>query len=126
MSKRKAKTTSTYHGKKRFSERYEGKEDVDVMIRKAMHYGIFVHQVPQDNPLYIYMENKVRFKNKKVKLLEGYVFVLTKSTNRLITFYPIPEDLIEAYQQITHVEEENRLKWKQTKLLKKQRNGSVL
>ena len=111
----KPKYNASVHGRKRFEQRYDGKESVEAMCNKALHYGIFVHQVPKDSPLLDYMENKIYYRGKKVKLLEGYVFVFSKS-NRLITMYPIPEDMKEHYEEVRHIEGENKEKWK------KQRN----
>ena len=110
----KPKTKTSVHGKNRFSQRYEGHESVEVMCSKALHYGIFIHQIPRDNLLYEFMENKIKYKRKKVKILESYVFVFS-NTNRLITFYPIPSEYKDAYGQVRHIEDENKAKWKRRK-----------
>lgn len=102
----------TYHAKKRHEQRYGGDEDVDLLVRKALNYGIYIHQVPKTLELYWFMDNKANFHNKKIKLLQGYVFVFTKTGNRLITMYAIPDEFKEEYESIKHIEDENREKHK--------------
>ena len=102
----------TRHAKKRHEQRYNGIENVEVVAHKALNYGIYIHQVPTTMELYWFMDNKAQFQNKKIKLLEGYVFVFTKTGNRLITMYAIPEEFKEEYESIRHIEDENKEKYK--------------
>lgn len=102
----------TYHAKKRHEQRYDGDENVDVLVHKALNYGIYIHQVPTDLELYWFMDGKAQFQNKKIKLLQGYVFVFTKTGNRLITMYAIPDEFKEEYESIRHIEDENKEKHK--------------
>lgn len=108
----KPKNRVSPHAERRFAQRYDGdRQNAEHLANGALHYGIQIHQIPQENPLHAYVSNKMRYKDKKVRLLQGYVFVFSKA-QRLITLYRIPEELREHYSALIPIEEGNRAKWR--------------
>lgn len=112
MSVRKTKSKYSYHGRKRYSQRYEGHDRINVLIQRVVHYGLCIRQLPQDSKLRHFLETKEAKKRKKVKVLDGYVFILFTTSNRLITMYPIPEEFAEEYDIFKSIEHENKFHYK--------------
>lgn len=107
-------TPTSKHASHRYRQRYVGDETLEAVTAKALHYGIFIHQIPEDNPLYSFIAGKIQAANKLVKILDGYVFVFSRS-KRLITMYPIPEEFRDDYLRINYLESENREKYRQSR-----------
>lgn len=90
----------TTHGLNRIKERTNINEnDFKMLSRYAVKNGISLNQIPQGE-LNKFVASKVAVKNKRVKLYRGYVFILNKNSYRLITCYPIPDNLLEEYYKI--------------------------
>ena len=102
------------HAKHRVNQRYGGNDDLEVLTRKAIHYGVSPCQVAQGSDLRLFLESKEYATGKKIKVLQGYVFVFSKS-NRLITMYRIPEALREEAKALESIEAFNRENWKKWK-----------
>lgn len=122
MSRYKPKTKKSFHAEQRFKERYVGAETVDVACSQALHYGVSVHQIPEDNPLYGYMTIRIFKQDKKIRILNGFVFVFSNS-KRLITLYPLPDEYAENWESIKHIQEENRIKYRENRDRKRKYSG---
>lgn len=82
-----------------------------VVARKAIHYGIKIHQIPSNMELCYFLSTKAIAKNKKVILLNDCIFIFTKNGNTLITMYRIPDEYMDEYRSIKHIEDENKAKY---------------
>lgn len=92
MARRRAKRQSK-HAYVRCAERLGlTKHDVNILAREASKYGKSAEQV-EDETIKHYLLTKGRY--KRVKLYKGIVVVIAKSSNRLITAYPLPKYLLE-------------------------------
>lgn len=90
MARRRAKRQSN-HAYVRCAERLGlTKREVNLLAREASKYGKSAEQV-EDGKLKKYLLGKGRY--KRVKLYKGIVVVIAKSSNRLITAYPLPKYL---------------------------------
>ena len=115
MSKYRPKTKSSFHGKKRFSQRYDGPaKKAESLADRALHYGIHFSQIPPELKLSEFVFFKKTRMNKKIRLLDGYVVVLSRS-GRLITLYTIPDEFREEYETIRHMQDENKENYRRTK-----------
>lgn len=90
MSIRKVK--SSRHGINRFKQRVQ-KKYPQRTIKLASKYGkspnYFVGEFRK------YLENKASARNKRIKVYENCIYVFPKTSNRLITVYPIPINFME-------------------------------
>jgi len=104
----------SYHSKQRFKERYEGEEDKEILFNRALNYGVCFAQIPFEFGLKTYVFGKEEKNNKKVKLLDGYVFVSSKA-NRLITMYKIPEEYADELPTINAIQQFNKENYKRNR-----------
>jgi len=96
MARRKIKTHS-YHAYKRLSERLGlDKRETNDFARNARRLGKSSAHF-QDGKLKTYLESKGKY--KRVKVYRGVVVIMAKTSNRLITAYPLPNELREEYEQ---------------------------
>lgn len=112
MPRYRPKTIYSPHSKRRYDERFDGDEPIEELARKANGYGIRPEQVPDDSPLRRYVEDREAKKDKAIRLYMRFVYIFSKN-KRLITMYPIPEELLEAYSELAPLETENREKYRQ-------------
>ena len=99
MSIRKCKK-QTIHGQLRIEQRSDisGKGNVKAFIKSASVHGFNPCDFPQ-GPLSDYLTNKVRHRNKRIKVYKGFVFVFNRTSNRLITGYELPENLRPEFEE---------------------------
>ena len=110
----KPKRMVSVHAERRFDQRYDGDmASVEHLANAARTRGICTKQIPHDNPLRRVMEWKGR--KKDVRILEGYIFVFSKVSHRLITLYPIDGKHAEAYAALAPIEKANAERWKRIK-----------
>ena len=96
MATRKVRK-QTLHSLDRAKERIgvANKKQAEIMIRNAFRKGKSVGEFP-DGRLKNYINSKRH--HKKVKVYKGKIFIFSNTSNRCITLYPIPEDLMEEYE----------------------------
>lgn len=114
MPRYRPKTKSSVHAKIRTEQRYGNGQDADIVAGRALHYGINRHQLEFGSPLRNFVEAKRSALNKKIRLLDGYVVVFSRS-GRMITIYRLPDDLIPEFEKARHIQEENREKYRAMK-----------
>ena len=107
MPRYKPKRISSQHGKQRFSQRYDGEGSPEIMASKALHYGIHYSQIPEGLNLKKFVFEKKLRNDKKIRLVDGYVVVLSRS-GRLITLYRLPDEYQAEYESIKSIQDENR------------------
>lgn len=87
MGKKKFKNNWTNHALERAMERTNwGKREFTDNAKLASKYGISPHNLP-DGPLKESLLKKGDY--KRIKVFKNYVFVYCKTSNRLITLYPV-------------------------------------
>ena len=84
------------------------------MAKSALHYGIHIGQLQEGTEMRLYMESRKEKKDKSIRLLNGYVFIFSKS-KRLITMYRLPEELLLEWDEVKPIQNDNRLKYKEMK-----------
>ncbi len=96
MARRKVKSHSV-HAYERLSERLGmTKRQVNAFARDAVRLGKTSAQF-KDGELKSYLESKGKY--KRVKIYRGIVVIIAKTSNRLITAYPLPIELMEEYEK---------------------------
>ena len=92
MARRKAKK-QPQHAYDRCAERLGlSKRSVNTLAREASKYGESAEHI-KDIEIRNYLLSKGHY--KRVKYYKGIVVVFAKTSNRLITAYPLPENLIK-------------------------------
>lgn len=114
MAKYRPKTKSSVHAKIRTKQRYGQGQDADIVAGRAIHYGINRHQLEFGSPLRNFIEAKRKALNKKIRLLDGYVVVFSRS-GRMITIYKLPAELLPEFDAVKHIQAENREKYRAMK-----------
>lgn len=86
----------THHGLQRMAERMgvTQKSVATKTIQNANRLGKCIQQFP-DGEFKNYLLSKQH--NKRVKVYKGFVFIFNKTSDRVITLYPIPEEFKEEY-----------------------------
>lgn len=96
MSRKKSKK-QTHHGLQRMAERMGVKQKsvatktIENAVQKGKPISYF-----QDGLLKKYLLSKQH--NKRLKVYKGFIFIFNKTSNRVITLYPIPEEFKEEYE----------------------------
>lgn len=96
---RKAKI-QTVHGVSRIKERtdFTVKKEALALIRNASKHGKTPHFFRFNKKLHKYL--LARCKNaKRVRVYRGYVFIFNGGSDRLITMYPLKDNLLEEYKE---------------------------
>lgn len=83
------KIRTTLHADKRLAERGGNAASVDDAYLYGKTWG---ELVGKDEPLSQFLRHKARFENKLVKYYEGYVYVFTRHSHKLITAYPFDRE----------------------------------
>ena len=97
MSRTRCKN-QTAHGMRRVSERCGiSKDNAKCFIRAASIHGYSPSHMPEGSKLRDYTLLKEYGKGKRVKIYKGFIFIFNNTSNRLITAYPIPDDLIDEF-----------------------------
>lgn len=93
MSIRKAKR-QTRHGLERIKTRggITNNNQALTTIRNASKKGLSIADI-EDGPLKNYLKSKDH--GKRVKLYKRYVYIFNKTSDRVITLYPLPEEYLE-------------------------------
>ena len=92
MARTKCKK-QTKHGMKRIIERCGIPAGcAKDFIKAASVHGYSPSHIP-DGDLKYYLMCKEIGKQKRVKIYKGFIFIFNNTSNRLITAYPIPEEL---------------------------------
>lgn len=88
---------NTKHAKIRFKERTDfASKDMNKICKLAIKNGLSFKQLPKGNlKKYLSVRN-----HKRIKIYQGFIFFFFKTSNRLITIYPIPEQFLEEYKKI--------------------------
>ena len=107
MPRYKPKTKYSRHAEKRYGQRYKGDSNMADLARRAFRFGLHFSQIPPGMALSGYVLSKKAKMNKKIRLLEGYLFVFSRN-GRLMTMYPLPEEYMGEYSTLSHIERENR------------------
>ena len=103
----------TYHAMKRIDERF-GNYDQRALVNGARHSGLDENDLKGTSELLAFYRKKAS-SGKRIFLYAGFVFVFFTSSKRLITMYPIPEELMEEYRAVEHKEEEKREKYRRSR-----------
>jgi len=114
MPRYRPKTKSSAHAKMRTEQRYGNGQDADIVAGRALHYGINRHQLEFGSPLREFMEAKRNALHKKIRLLDGYVVVFSRS-GRMITIYKLHAGLAAEFEKVRHIQDENREKYRAMK-----------
>lgn len=89
----------TKHGYLRVKERTTITDnEINTLSSYAIKNGVNYNEII-DGPLKMFVWNKQRKGNKRVKLYRGYVFIFFLNSRRLITCYPIPDEFLEDYKK---------------------------
>lgn len=96
MAKTKCKK-QTFHGMMRARERGNMPSRVAKdFISSASKRGFSFNDLPEGE-LKDYVFGKFIYRQKRVKIYKGYIFIFNRTSNRLITMYPIPDNLVEEF-----------------------------
>ncbi len=97
MSIRKGKN-QTRHGLERAKSRVgiANKHQAIVTIRNASKKGLNIADI-EDGALKEYLKSKDH--GKRVKLYKRYVYIFNKTSDRVITIYPLPDEYLEEYKK---------------------------
>ena len=114
MARFRAKNFVSPHAKKRIKQRYEGNKGEYELSKNALHFGVIPRQLPAGSPLRGFMEDKKCVADKRVKLLNGYIFIFSKS-KRLITMYQVPEEYQEEAKAYLAIQSANRERYREAK-----------
>lgn len=80
------------HAKVRMKQRTNlNHQERRILFRQALDKGKSPNDI-KNKKLKEYLESKSKC---KVKLYKGYVFIYSKTTTKLYTMYPIPQELLE-------------------------------
>ena len=125
MSRRKPKHPSSLHALARLGERgYGGAQDG--APTRAWRYGLRVDDVERadpESPLASFLYQKEWGAGKRVVAYDGFVWVMSRNSGKLITAYPIPDGLMAEYAKVRPIEDEKRRKWKEWKAEKRSGAG---
>lgn len=103
----------TYHAMQRIDERF-GNYDKLALVNGARHSGLTEADLEEVPELLAFYRKKA-FSGKRVFIYAGFVFVFFTSSKRLITMYPLPEELMEDYMKVEYKEEEKREKYRRSR-----------
>ena len=103
----------TYHAMKRIDERF-GNYDKLALVNGARHSGLTDSDLEEVPDLLAFYRKKAH-SGKRVFIYAGFVFVFFTSSKRLITMYPLPEELMEDYMKVEYKEEEKREKYRRSR-----------
>lgn len=96
MSRTKYKN-QTKHGMNRIIERC----GIPKSCAKGFIHAASIHGYNSghlnEGKLKDYLISKELGKGKRVKVYKGFIFIFNNTSNRLITAYPIPDDLVEEF-----------------------------
>ena len=100
MSRTKHRHNLTTHAFVRSTERSTfSKKEVEMYSKIAARKGLAAENICGNKALRQYVKARSRFKRVKVYL--DYIWVFCNTSNRLITFYPVPEHLKKSTEFVS-------------------------